>query len=97
MCDRVSVRRYLGAPNAEIVRKRKTGEIVQVNLHSHGDDSLEPSAHRNARPTYEEHLESRSMIMLKRVDPDTGQLVCWSDRDQFSPHRFNPDATPARA
>lgn len=95
MCDRVGVRRYLSAPNAEVVRKRKTGEIVQINLVSHGDDSREPSGRRNARPTYEEHLESRSMIMLKRFDPETGQLVCWSDRDQFNPCRFNPDALSA--
>jgi hypothetical protein len=95
VCDRVSVLRYLGAANAEVVRKRKTGEIVQINLLSHGDDSLQPSAHRDARPTYQERLESTSMTMLKRLDPETGQLVCWSDRDQFSPRRFNPDAVPA--
>lgn len=95
MCDRVSVQRYIGAANAEVVRKRKTGQIVQVNLRSHGDDSLAPSARRNARPTYEERLESRSMIMLKRFNPETGQLVCWSERDQFNPHRFNPDTAQA--
>ena len=38
-CDAVSIRRYLGAPNAEIVRKRKTGQVVQINLASYGDDS----------------------------------------------------------
>jgi len=95
MCDHVSVRRYLDAANAEVVRKRKTGQIVQVNLRAHGDDSLTPSSRRNARPTYEEQLESRSMIMLKRFDPETGQLVCWSDRDQFNPRRFNSDAPEA--
>ena len=26
-----------------------------------------------------------------RYDPETGQLVRWSDSDQFNPRRFNPD------
>ena len=92
MCDSVSVRRYLGAANAEVVRKRKTGQIVQINLQSVGDDSLEKSAHENAHPTYEEHVGPRKLVMLKRVNPKTGQLVCWSDRDKFNPHRYNPDS-----
>ena len=92
ICDAVSVRRYIGAANAEVVRKRKTGQIVQVNLLSHGDDSLEKSGHDSDHPTYEEHVGSRSLVMLKRVDPETGQLVRWSDRDHFSPCRFNPEA-----
>ena len=91
VCDQISVRRYLGAANAEVVRKRKTGQIVQINLSQHGDDTLLKSEHDNARPTYEEHVGSRSLVVLKRVDPATGQLVCWSDRDQFNPRRFNPD------
>ena len=96
-CDAVSVRRYIGAPNAEIVRKRKTGQIVQVNLLSHGDDSLVKSRQDGDHPTYEEHVGSQSLVMLKRVDPETGQLVRWSDRDQFSPRRFNPDSIPCSA
>ena len=90
-CDAISVRRYVGAPNAEIVRKRKTGEIVQVNLLSHGDDSVEKPRHDSHHPTYEEHVGAQSLLTLKRVDPEAGQLVRWSDRDQFNPHRFNPD------
>jgi len=94
MCDAISVRRYIGATNAEIVRKRKTGEIVQVNLLSHGDDSRNKSAHDNGYPTYQEHVEAESLVMLKRVDCATGQLVRWSHRDQFNPRRFNPDLVP---
>ena len=91
MCDAVGVRRYIGAANAEVVRKRKTGQIVQINLQSVGDDSLEKSAHENAHPTYEEHVGPGKRVVLKRVNPKTGQLVCWSDRDRFNPRRFNPD------
>jgi hypothetical protein len=97
MCDPVSVRRYIGAANAEVVRKRKTGQIVQVNLLAYGDDSQRRSAHDNAHPTYEEHLESGLLTVLKRVDSETGQLVRWSDRDQFNPRRFNPDTIPKSA
>ena len=96
-CDSVSVRRYIGAANVEIVRKRKTGEIVQVNLLSHGDNSLEKSSHDSHHPTYDEHVGAQSLLVLKRVDPKTGQLVRWSDRDQFNPRRFNPDLIQASA
>lgn len=91
MCDAIGVQRYIGAPNVEVVRKRKTGQIVQVNVLSHGDDSQQKSGLDNGQPTYEEHVGSHSLVMLKRVDAETGQLVRWSDRDQFNPHRFNPD------
>ena len=97
MCDPISVRRYIGAANAEVVRKRKTGQIVQVNLLSRGDDSAEKPTHDSNQPTYEEHVGVHSLVMLKRVDPETGQLVRWSDRDRFNPRRFNPDMVPAIA
>jgi hypothetical protein len=95
MCDHISVRRYIGAPNAELVRKRKTGQIVQVNLEPHGDDSLLPSRHDDAGPTYREQLGPHPLVVVKRLNPATGQLVRWSDRDKFNPRRFNPDAIPA--
>lgn len=97
MCDQITVRRYFGAANAELVRKRKTGQIVQVNLIQHGDDSLLKSLHDSARPTYEEHVGPRPLVTLKRLDPETGQLVRWSDRDHFNPRRFNPDVMHAPA
>ena len=96
-CDSTTVRRYIGAPNAEIVRKRKTGQIVQVNLLPHGDDSLVKPRHDSDHPTYDEHVGPHSLVMLKRVDPETGQLVRWSDRDQFNPRRFNPDTIQSSA
>ena len=91
LCDAISVRRYIGAANAEIVRKRKTGQIVQVNLLAHSDDSQSKSVHDSGYPTYDEHVGSHSLVMLKRVDAETGQLVRWSSRDRFNPRRFNPD------
>jgi hypothetical protein len=94
ICDDVSVRRYIGAPNAELVRKRKTGQIVQVNLKPHGDDSLRPSLHDDAGPTYREQVGPHPLVEIKRLNPATGQLVRWSDRDKFNPRRFNPDAIP---
>ncbi len=90
-CDAVSVRRFLDAANVEIVRKRKTGKIVQINLASYGDDSKLPSIVGNANPTYEERLETHTLIMLKRFDERTQRLECWGDDDSFNPQRFNPD------
>ncbi len=91
VCDRISVRRFIGAPNAEVVRRRKTGEIMQVNLESHGDDSALQSLASDASPTYNEQLAVHTVLVLKKYDPDEGRLVRWSDDDSFSPRRFNPD------
>ncbi len=90
-CDAVSVRRYLDAPNAEVVRKRKTGQIVQINLAPYGDDSILRSIGGGPSATYEEHLEAHTLVMLKRYDDACGQLVCWDADNSFNPRRFNPD------
>ena len=90
-CDAVSIRRFIGAPNAEVVRKRKTNEIVQVNMASHGDDSMLRSTGDGPRPTYDEHLEVHTLTVLKRYDDETGRLVHWDSDDRFNPRRFNPD------
>jgi hypothetical protein len=90
-CDTVSIRRYVGAPNAEVVRRRKTNEIVQVNLASCGDDSMLRSTADSPSPTYNERLETRTLTTLKRYDDGTGQLVRWGISDSFGPRRFNPD------
>ena len=81
ICDAVSVRRYLGAANAEVVRKRKTGQIVQVNLSSHGDDSQLPSRYDDFHPTYLEQVGPHPVVMLKRFDQRTGQLLRWPSED----------------
>jgi len=88
ICDAISVRRYLEATNAEVVRKRKSGQIVQVNLSEHGDDSLLLSRFDDCHPTYLEHVGSHPVVMLKRLDPRTGQLLRWPSEDK-------PDVTPA--
>lgn len=93
-CDAVSIRRFIGAANAEVVRKRKTGQIVQVNLASYGDDSKLRSTSDGASPTYDEHLDQHTMTMLKRCDTQTGRLVRWDSDDTFNPRRFNPDHVP---
>ena len=90
-CDAVSIRRFLDAPNAEVVRKRKTNMVVQINLVSYGDDSKLRSIGDSPSPTYEEHLELHTLTVLKRFDDQIGHLVRWSDADAFNPHRFNPD------
>jgi hypothetical protein len=41
MCDHVSVRRYLDAPNEKIVRKPKTGQIMLVACRRYRTTRLE--------------------------------------------------------
>ena len=90
-CDAVGVRRFIGAANAEVVRKRKTNKIVQINLLSHGDDSMLRSTADGPKPTYNERLDVHTVTALKRYDDRTGQLVRWDADDSFDPQRFNPD------
>jgi hypothetical protein len=57
--------RYLDAPNEKIVRKLKTGQIVQVELSTLSDDSNRKSLARGRALTYEETLkEGRDRIVV---------------------------------
>jgi hypothetical protein len=60
--------RYLDAPDEKIVRKRKTGQIVQVELSTLSDDSNRKSLAGGRAFTYEETLnEGRDrIVVLKR-------------------------------
>jgi len=40
MADPARVERLLQAPNVEVVRKRKTQQIVEIHLFEAGDDSM---------------------------------------------------------
>jgi len=93
-CDQHGVLRYLSAPNAKVIRRKRTGEVVRVELFPRGDDSRLRSVGDDHTPTYEEHLEVHHVTVLKRLDPGTGQLVRWSPEDSFAPGRFNPDRLP---
>ena len=93
ICDAVSVRRYIGAANAEVVRKRKTGQIVQVNLLCTVTTPWR-SPGRQRSPDLREARGSRSLVMLKCVDPETGQLVRWSDRDRFQSVQIQSGSSP---
>lgn len=87
----MSIRAFLAARNAEIVRKHKTGEIMQINLLPYGDDSMRHSTGDGACPFYDEHLELHTLTVLKRYDDRSGRLVRWNENDSFNPQRFNPD------
>lgn len=63
------------APNAEFVRKRKGGRVVQINLRSHGDDSLQGS-HRGDPRKYSHHSETEHE---NRADSNPGRGV-WTLR-----------------
>jgi hypothetical protein len=96
-CDDSSVHRYEHAPNAEVVRKHKTGQVVRINVLSFDDMSGKRSVHLDSRqPGYEEHLEETMLPMLKRVHRETQALIPWSDRVSFNPRRFNPDRLAAK-
>lgn len=93
MVDAVGLRRYLAAPNAEPIYKRKTREVVQVNLRQIADDSELRSRAGGRAFTYEESLDEgkASVMVLKRYDETQRAYVRWSDQDGFDPFRFNPD------
>ena len=91
MCDEVSVRRYLDAPNAKVIRQRKTGAIVQVTVEALSDDSNQRSTAGGRTLTYEETLDQGKLVVLKRFDDAVGAFVRWTDQDGFNPWRFNPE------
>ena len=97
MIDPIAARRFATAPNATVIRKRKTGAIVQINLVAMviGDDR--PGAREDSRVfTYQEPLKPAPIPMLKLVG-ETGVFRRWNSRDAFNPRRFNPDTLPRTA
>jgi hypothetical protein len=97
----ITAARYLYASNAEIVLKRKTGEVVRIYLYPESDDSKLPSLAGSTGSTYEEHVVDseggeHSLVVLKKVSK-SGHLVKWSKKDGFARGRFNPDLVETSA
>lgn len=55
MADAQRARQIAKAPNAEVVRQRKTGNIVRINLANHGDDSAYVPEHPKGNPRRYSH------------------------------------------
>src|SRR5215468_448517 len=91
-CDEAGAQRYVHAKNAQVIRERKSGEIVRINLVSFGDDSGERS-HGQVNSVYEEHLEAGNLNVLAIAQH--GTLRRWGANDAFNPRRFNPDMVPS--
>jgi hypothetical protein len=91
-CDQARLGHFLGSSNREIVRAHKTGRIVRINVNPVGDDSARRSRGNNHHPTYTERpTGGKKIIVIKRHDRGTGQLLRWTKKDVFTPGRFNPD------
>ena len=95
ICDQEQARKYLKAPNAKVVRARKSGLIVEVHVKSHGDDCNRRSTGGGQSTTYEENIAEHPLVTLKIW---TGRRFReWKDKDAFNPRRFNPDLIPRTA
>lgn len=96
LCDHSRAAVLAAGKNAKVKRDRKNGAILRIYLQSAVDDG-EPGGHggNDAVLTYEETLAGHAVTVLKRHDAQTGRFVHWSERDHFSPRRFNPDLLPA--
>ena len=91
LCTAITVGRYLYAPNADVILERKTHQVVRINLYAHGDDSRLHSFSGSPATTYTEQVsEEHSLVVVKKLNRH-GALVKWSDKDSFTPGRFNPD------
>lgn len=95
-CSQVSARRYLKAPNAVVIRKHKTGQVVEVHLLNFSDDTNMRSVAGSASPTYEDSLceGEHHLVTIKVWDPYLQAYRKWNHNDSFNPKRFNPDLVP---
>ncbi len=98
-CSEVSARRYFHAPNAKIIRKHKTRQVVEVHLLDFGDETNIRSMSGGASSTYEDSLAEgeRHLVTLKIWDPHLQCYRKWNHTDAFDPRRFNPDRLPTTA
>ena len=65
------------APNAEILRKRKTGQVVQITLKTHGDDSGRKRRQGDPRRYYHKHETDQNppnVLTLKRLPAFTAPV-----------------------
>jgi hypothetical protein len=64
VCDQSQLQKYLGAPNAEVIRAH-SGRIVAIRLHSFGnDDGHSPERHgRSTVTTWREPLENARPLL----------------------------------
>jgi hypothetical protein len=71
------VQRLIAASNVKIVRKRKTGSIVEVHLLEFGDDFRLPASHANPQRLSHNHETednpARVWTLKKLVDVSAGQ------------------------
>jgi hypothetical protein len=71
------VKQLMAAPNAEILRKRLTGQVVQINLKNHGDDSKRKHRLGNPNKYYHKHETDENppnVLALKRLPHFTAPI-----------------------
>lgn len=96
--DEASLARWARASNVEVVRKKKTGTIVQINvaavLEEPEVDSKGKPVHgigpNSVRPVYDDVLPTGPLVTMKRLNED-GHFERWPHDEGFNPRRFNPD------
>jgi len=70
------VKRLAQHPNVELIRRRKTRQVVEIQVHAQGDDSAK--AERRGNPlkySYREPLESASPVWTLRHLPDHTRAI----------------------
>lgn len=89
LCDQAAARKYVDAPNAKVIRAHRSGEIVEVHIKPHGDDTKRRSTAGGRSLTYEEVVAEQHLVTLKIWDGE--RFRRWTAQDGFNPRRFNPD------
>lgn len=75
--DSSRVKQLLAASNADVVRKRKTGQIVQITLKAHGDDTERPHRQGDPKKYYHRHETDENppnVLALKRLPDFTAPI-----------------------
>lgn len=90
------IKRYLAAPNLKrVVRKHKTGHIVEIHITPHGDDTKLPSHGGGQSLTYDESVaEQYQLPVLKIYDAQEDRFRKWGENDGFNSRGFNPYDLP---
>jgi hypothetical protein len=65
------VKRLSRHANVEVIRRRKDRQVVEIQIHAQGDDSLKPPRHGNPlKYTFREELESSAPVFTLKHLPN---------------------------
>lgn len=77
LADTARVARLSQAPNVQLIRRRRDGKVVEIQVQEYGDDSQQPAHHGNPRAYSHDHETDSNparVWTLKHLPDEAGPI-----------------------